>query len=148
MQWKPNVTVAAIIQKNNKFLLVEELVDNDIVINQPAGHLESNETLIDAIKREVFEETAWHFNPKGLSGIYLFKNIKNNITYLRFCFYGECLNFDEHAQLDSGIIRTIWISINDLKSTNYTLRTPVVQRCIDDYLSGNSISLDILKDYN
>jgi len=147
MQWKPNVTVAAIIQKNNQFLLVEELVEGQIVINQPAGHLENNESLIDAVKREVFEETAWHFNPIGLSGIYLFTNPYNNITYLRFCFFGECLNFDELSQLDSGIIKTFWISKNDLNSKIYSLRTPLVLRCIEDYLSGQSISLDILKIY-
>jgi ADP-ribose pyrophosphatase YjhB (NUDIX family) len=147
MQWKPNVTVAAIIQKNNKFLFVNEIVDGHIVINHPAGHLEKNETLFDAVKREVLEETAWQFNPKGLSGIYLFNNLKNNITYLRFCFYSECQNFNEQAELDSGIILTIWMSKNELKSNNNSLRIPLVLKCIEDYISGQSISLDILKTY-
>ena len=89
MQWKPNTTVAAVIEKDNRFLLVEEEIDGKLVFNQPAGHLEKDETLIEAIKREVLEETTFEFVPKSLIGIYLYPNTNNkNITYLRFCFCG------------------------------------------------------------
>ena len=93
MQWKPNTTVAAVIQKDNRFLLVEEEIDGKLVFNQPAGHLEKDETLIEAIKREVLEETTFEFVPESLIGIYLYPNTNNkNITYLRFCFFGFCSN--------------------------------------------------------
>ncbi len=108
MQWKPNVTVAAIISMDNRYLLVEEQSRNGItVFNQPAGHLEKGETLIAAIKREVLEETARQFQPEYLTGIYLRPDSTSDITYLRFCFYGSCSDHDPIMPLDTGIIRKV-----------------------------------------
>ncbi len=144
MQWKPNTTVAAVIEEDDKFLLVEENIDGNLVFNQPAGHLEKGETIIDAVKREVLEETAFEFLPKSLIGIYLYPNANNkNITYLRFCFYGFNTKKYRERNLDNGIIRVVWMSKKEIEKNN-RMRSPMVLRCINDYLKGNSYPLALL----
>ena len=144
MQWKPNTTVAAVIEKDNRFLLVEEEIDGKLVFNQPAGHLEKDETLIEAIKREVLEETAFEFVPKSLIGIYLYPNTNNkNITYLRFCFFGFCSKEHSERKLDDGIVRVVWMSKKEIEEQN-RIRSPMVLCCINDYLKGNSYPLTLL----
>lgn len=147
MQWKPNVTVAAIACKDGKFLLVEEIADERTVFNQPAGHLEEGESLLDAIKREVLEETRWHFQPEKLIGIYLYPNPLLGITYLRFCFAGACTEEDPERSLDAGILRTVWMTREELEGNRDKMRSPMVIQCIEDYLSGSSYSLDILNNH-
>ena len=145
MQWKPNATVAAIAENEDRFLLVEENIDGKLVFNQPAGHLEHGETLIDAVKREVLEETAWEFEPEYLVGIYLYPNPNNaDITYLRFCFYGHCLNEHKGQALDDGIVRAAWLSREEIENERERMRSPLVEQCIDDYLKGNRYPLDII----
>ncbi|MDX1519630.1 MAG: NUDIX hydrolase [Gammaproteobacteria bacterium] len=144
MQWKPNVTVAAVVENNGKFLLVEEYTDDELVYNQPAGHLEENETLIEAVKREVKEETARDFEPDSLIGVYMYPNRDHSITYLRFCFHGHCTGHDPEQALDDGIIRAVWLSREELESQEEKLRSGMVIQCIDDYLSGKSFPLDLL----
>lgn len=145
MQWKPNVTVAAIINKEDHFLLVEEKADDHIVFNQPAGHLEKDEHLVNAVKREVMEETARHFQPEVLVGIYLYPNrFVNGITYLRFCFAGTCLEPEPGKPLDKEIIRTVWMTREEIEEQGKKLRSPLVLKCIDDYLSGKQHPLNIL----
>ena len=144
MQWKPNTTVAAVIEKDGKFLLVEELIEDELVFNQPAGHLEKGETLLDAVKREVLEETTFDFEPKALVGIYLYQNKSNkNITYLRFCFHGSCIKKYDERKLDHGIIRTVWMSKKEIEE-NKRMRSPMVLKCIKDYKNGNSFPLTLL----
>lgn len=145
MVWKPHVTVAAIIERDNRFLMVEEESDGRIVINQPAGHLEQGESLIDAVKRESFEETAWNFEPKTLINIQLWQHPDNSATFLRVSFAGECYDYDPSSELDSGIIRTLWLSRNELLEQQNRLRSPLVINCIDDYLSGKKYPLSMLK---
>jgi len=144
MQWKPNVTVAAIARQGQRFLLVEENADGSAVFNQPAGHMEEHESLVEAVKREVLEETAWQFHPEFLTGIYLYPNPYNGITYLRFCFFGECNDYDENRKLDKEIIRTVWMTRDEIKSSETKLRSPLVLKSLDDYLSGNLYPLEIL----
>jgi len=122
MQWKPNVTVAAIVEKDGRFLLVEEYADDALVYNQPAGHLEKNETLIEAIRREVREETA----------------------YLRVCFIGHCDRHYPDQPLDEGIMRAVWLSREELEADANRLRSDLVLRCIRDYQSGQTFPLDLL----
>ena len=144
MQWKPNTTVAAIIEKNNRFLFVEEEIEGKLVFNQPAGHLEKGETIIEAVKREVLEETAFDFTPKSLIGVYLYTNPKNgDITYLRFCFYGICAKERNERKLDKGIVQTIWMSKEEIERKG-RMRSPMVLHCIDDYVKGNSYPLTLL----
>ncbi len=145
MQWKPNVTVAAIIKHDDRYLLVEEQsADGTLVFNQPAGHLESGESLITAVKREVLEETAWQFEPTSLVGVYLNPDRRSGLTYLRFCFYGLVSNHDALRKLDNGIVRAVWFSLEQMQQKADKMRSPLVMKCLYDYLSGKSYPLEIL----
>ena len=144
MVWKPHATVAAVIEQNDTFLMVEELIDDKAVINQPAGHLEDNESLIAAAIREVKEETAWDFHPTGVLGIYRWKHPTKHHTHMRTTFTGTVSQFDEQQMLDEGIIRTHWLNRQQLLKCN--LRSPLVLRCIDDYLTGTCYPLSLLHD--
>ena len=147
MQWKPNVTVAAIVEDNGRFLLVEEDADNHIVFNQPAGHLEKDESLINAIKREVLEETGWGFEPQALVGIYLCPNPRIDIVYLRFCFAGQGVRHDPSQSLDKGIIRAVWMSRAEIEANPEKMRSRMVLTCINDYLAGKRYPLELLNHY-
>ena len=147
MRWKPNVTVAAIVECDQKFLLVEENADNYVVFNQPAGHLEKDESLIDAVKREVLEETAWEFIPQCIVGIYMYPNQHSDITYLRLCFSGTCKNHHPEQALDEGIIQAVWLSKEEIEENNDKMRSQMVQQCINDYLSGKSYPLELLNHF-
>lgn len=147
MRWKPNVTVAAIVECDQKFLFVEENVSNHIVFNQPAGHLEKDESFIDAVKREVLEETAWEFTPQSIVGIYMYPNQHNDTTYLRFCFSGTCNNHHSDQTLDDGIIQAVWLNREDIKKNKDKMRSPMVSQCINDYLSAKSYPLELLNHY-
>ena len=147
MRWKPNVTVAAIAANADRFLVVEEEDNDRIVYNQPAGHLERDETLIDAVKREMLEETAWEYRPEAVTGIYLYHNPAVDITYLRVCFYGTCLKHYPDRKLDTGILGTHWMSREELTANRDKMRSKLVLRCIEDFLAGNSYPLDLLNHY-
>ena len=146
MVWKPHATVAAIIERDNKFLMVEELIHGDKVFNQPAGHLDPDENLIDAVKRETLEETAWHFEPQAITGIYLWKHPDNGESFLRIAFSGTCHDHDHEQSLDDGILQAVWKSHDELIEQQQRLRSPMVLNCIDDYLAGKRFPLDILVD--
>lgn len=143
-RWKPNVTVAAVIKKDQCYLLVEENAENRTVYNQPAGHLEQGESLIEAAKREVLEETAWTFEPQGIVGLYLYPNHDSSITYLRVCFFGEALKHDPNAKLDDGIIRAEWLSCDEIIAEKTRLRSPMVLECINDFEAGQRFPLSIV----
>jgi len=136
--------VAAVIEKNGRFLVVEELQDQKTVINQPAGHLEKDENLQAAIIREVKEETAWQFVPETIIGIYHWHNSEKNITYLRVCFAGSVNKHNKDIQLDNGILGTHWLTYDEI--LNRRLRSPMVKQCIDDYISGKCYPLDLLNE--
>jgi len=147
-QWKPNVTVAAIIERDGHFLLVEEEADGAVLVNQPAGHLEYGETLLDAVRREVREETGHEFEPQALVGVYLYPNPRVDIVYLRFCFAGSARAPAGDAALDDGIIRTLWLNYEETGALGERLRSDMVTRCIDDYLAGRRYSLEMLHHIN
>lgn len=144
-QWKPNVTVAAVIERDGLFLLVEETADGAVLVNQPAGHLEYGETLLEAVRREVREETGHEFQPHSLVGVYLYPNPRVDITYLRFCFEGSARPPAGDAELDSGIIRTLWLNRKEIDDLGERLRSAMVTRCIDDYLAGRRYPLELLQ---
>lgn len=148
MTWKPHVTVAALIQQHNKFLLVEEIVDGQRVYNQPAGHLEPGESLVMAVIRETREETAWQFEPEYLTGIYQWDHPESKKSFLRFCFSGQCLAHDVHQALDPDIEATVWLSLDEIQQQSQHLRSPLVLRSIHDFLNGNRYSLDLLKGFS
>ena len=142
MRWNPEVTVAAIVEREGRFLMVEERIKGRLVLNQPAGHLEDRETLIEAVIRETREETAWRFAPEALVGTYLWRNPENERTFLRFTF---CGSVDDHAAgqaLDTGIVRAVWLSHEQLLAQPGRLRSPLVLRCLDDYLRGTRLPLE------
>lgn len=146
MIWKPHATVAAVIERDNKFLIVEELIHGDKVFNQPAGHLDPDESLIDAVKRETLEETAWHFEPQAITGIYLWKHPDNGESFLRVSFCGTCHDHDSEQSLDDGILQAVWKSRDELFEQQQRLRSPMVLDCIDDYLAGKRFPMDMLVD--
>ncbi|ORU92911.1 MAG: NUDIX hydrolase [Cycloclasticus sp. symbiont of Bathymodiolus heckerae] len=147
MIWKPNVTVASIIELNGKFLMVEEESPAGPVLNQPAGHLEPNETLEAAAIRETLEETGYHFTPASIIGSYLWHNDDNETTYLRTTFSGSVCNKMIGTNLDDGIIRALWMTHNEIKANQKRLRSPIILESINDYLSGKKYPLDIIKSY-
>lgn len=144
MQWKPHATVAAIVEDNGKFLLVEETTDRGNRFNQPAGHLEDNETLIEAVIRETLEESAYTFKPEALLGIYHWKHEHNDTTYLRFAYIGSVSHHQPELALDEGIIRTVWMTADEIRSNAKLMRSPQVVTCIEDYLNGQKFPLSVV----
>ncbi len=146
-RWKPNVTVAAVIVHNDRFLLVEEETPNGVRLNNPAGHLDCGESPEQACRRETLEETAYHFEPTALIRIYLSRQIDHqgqDITYLRFAFAGELGNFDPERTLDTGIVRTLWMSADEIRASAAHHRSPLVVQCLEDFLSGRRYPTDLI----
>lgn len=144
MIWRPHVTVAAVVEQEGRFLLVEEDTKEGVRLNQPAGHLEQGESLIDAVIRETLEETAWEFAPEALVGIYMWPKPDSDITYLRFAFAGRLMRHHSGRPLDAGIRRTVWMSPDELAATREMHRSPQVERSVQDCLAGRRVSLDVL----
>ena len=143
MIWKPDVTVAAVIEREGRFLIVRERIRGRTVLNQPAGHLEDGETLLQAVVRETLEETAWAFEPEALLGLYQWRSARGHST-LRIAFCGTVRDFDAARPLDPPIIATEWLTRQELAARDGALRTPLVLRCIDDYQRGTRLPLDAL----
>jgi ADP-ribose pyrophosphatase YjhB (NUDIX family) len=145
MVWKPHVTVAAVIERDQRFLVVEEHTPDGLAFNQPAGHLEQGEDLIAAVKREVAEETAWQFEPESLTAIQLWRRDPQSPSFLRICFAGRCHSHDPAMRLDHGIVATHWLSREELERNRRRLRSPLVLQSVDAYLSGQRYPLSALK---
>jgi ADP-ribose pyrophosphatase YjhB (NUDIX family) len=142
-----HITVAAVVEREGRFLLVEERIDpGRIAINQPAGHMEENESILAAVIRETREETTRRFTPQGLVGVYRWQVPDNGPTYVRFCIHGEVGEADPQRAFDNGILRTRWLSRAQLEEQSDRLRSPMVLRCVDDYIAGNRHPLAILRD--
>ncbi len=148
MIWKPNVTVAAILECDGKFLLVEEESTSGLVLNQPAGHLESGENLPAAAVRETLEESAYRFEPQHLIGIYRWHSDVSHTTYLRFAFTGNILAHYPDQLLDTGIVRAMWMTLDEIRESQARHRSPLVLRCVEDYLAGKRFPLDLLVHYS
>ncbi|KAB7627509.1 NUDIX hydrolase [Alkalilimnicola sp. S0819] len=143
MVWRPRVTVAAVIEREGRLLMVEERRGGRLLLNQPAGHLESGESLIQAVVREVLEETAWDFLPQALIGLYRWRSADGD-TFLRAAFAGEPLYWHEERALDPDIERCLWVAPTEL--AQHALRSPLVARCVEDYLAGARYPLALLSD--
>jgi 8-oxo-dGTP pyrophosphatase MutT (NUDIX family) len=146
MVWKPNVTVAAVVEREGRFLFVEERAEGVLVLNQPAGHLDKGESLPQAMVRETLEETGWHVVPEALLGVYRWPHPRKDITYLRFAFIGRALREEPNFSLDRGIVRAVWLSAEEARCHQARHRSPQVQRCVDDYLTGRRYPLELLND--
>jgi len=145
--WKPNVTVAALIEREGRFLLVEEETEDGLRLNQPAGHLDQGESLVNACAREALEETAWGFRPTALVGIYQWPRPQGGITYLRFAFSGELGAHEEGRALDAGIRRALWMTPDEIGASVERHRSPLVGQCVSDYLGGRRFPLELLRHY-
>jgi len=147
-RWKPNVTVAALIERDGHFLLVEEDTADGLRLNNPAGHLDPGESPIQACIREVLEETAHDFTPTAVVGVYLnrFRRTRtgDDITYLRFAFAGQLGTHHGWRALDEGIVRTVWMTPEEIRATRDRHRSPLLLRCLEDYLAGQRFSLNLV----
>lgn len=144
MPWSPAVTVAAVIREGDRYLMVEENPDGNPVINQPAGHLEFGESLIQAVQREVLEETGRRFTATGLVGVYQWVLPGSERTYLRFCFTGEAGSPVPGQTLDPDIRATHWMTLTEIANGRLAPRSPMVLRCIKDALAHPPHPLDVL----
>jgi 8-oxo-dGTP pyrophosphatase MutT (NUDIX family) len=151
-RWKPSVTVAAVIERDGKFLLVEEHTQDGLRLNNPAGHLDPGESPIEGCTRETLEETAFHFTPEAVVGIYMSRferpvpgqNTPLDITYLRFAFCGSLGAEVPGQALDEGIVRTLWMTPDEIRACVHLHRSPLLLTCMEDYLAGKRFPLDLL----
>lgn len=140
--FQPRITVATLVEDNNRFLLVREMADGKAVLNQPAGHVEAGESLVQAAFRETLEETAWQVEITGLLGIYIFQPQRGADVYYRFCFVARALKHDPSQNLDRGILEAVWLDTEQIKASQQEHRSPLVAQCLHDYLRGQRLPLD------
>ncbi len=149
-RWKPNVTVAAVIERDGRFLLVEEQAGDGLRLNTPAGHLDPGESPAEGCVRETLEETAHHFTPTALVGIYMARSRPlaergEDVTYMRFCFTGTLGAFEAGRALDDGIVRTLWMTPDEIRASVARHRTPLLLQCVEDYLAGKRYPLELVQ---
>lgn len=152
IRWKPSVTVAAVIERDGRFLLVEEHTAEGLRLNNPAGHLDPGESLLEAVARETLEETTHAFTPTALVGVYMsrFQRVgeddtpDEDITYLRFAYCGELGDVVAGRALDTGIVRTLWMTPDEVRSSAARHRSPLVLRCMEDHLAGQRHPLSVV----
>ncbi len=147
MRWTPHVTVACVIEHQGQFLLVEELSNNKRVLNQPAGHLEPNETLVEAAIREALEETAWQVEVTGLLGFYTYTSPHNQTCYHRWCFIAKPVRHMQQRELDPAILQALWLDADAIRQQQKRLRSPMVLQAIEDYLAGVRYPLALLNEH-
>jgi 8-oxo-dGTP pyrophosphatase MutT (NUDIX family) len=148
-RWKPAVTVAAVIEDRGRFLLVEEETPEGLQLNNPAGHLDPGESPLQAVVREALEETARHFVPEALLGIYMARFVRparlEDVTYVRLAFTGTVGEAIAGQALDRGIVRTVWMTVDELRASAPRHRSPLVLRCVEDHLSGRRLPLEAIQ---
>ena len=148
VRWKPNVTVAALIERDGRFLLVEEETSDGLLLNNPAGHLDPGESPLQGVVREALEETTHTFTPEALVGVYLSRFQREatgeDITYLRFAFCGELGEAVAGRRLDTGIVRTLWLTADEIRACPERHRSPLLLRCLEDYLAGQRFPLTLV----
>ncbi|OIP14549.1 MAG: NUDIX hydrolase [Comamonadaceae bacterium CG_4_9_14_3_um_filter_60_33] len=156
IRWKPSATVAAIIEQNGKFLLVEEHTPEGLRLNNPAGHLDESESLVSACAREALEETTHLFTPTHLLGVYMSRfqrparaqHAAEDVTYLRFAFCGTLGEVQPGRSLDTGIVRTLWLNPEEIRASAERHRSPLIIECMEDYLRGQRYPLDLIHTHN
>ena len=144
MIWKPHVTVAVVVERQGRFLFVEEQTEDGIRINQPAGHLEADESIVEGAVREALEETAHEVVPEALVGIYRWAKPDTDVVYLRFAFAARSIAHHPDRPLDRGILRAIWLTPDELRAEHARHRSPLVMQCVEDHLAGRRYPLDLL----
>jgi 8-oxo-dGTP pyrophosphatase MutT (NUDIX family) len=147
-RWKPSVTVAALVERDGRFLVVEEETAAGLRFNQPAGHLDEGESLIAACAREALEETGCHVTPCALVGVYQWPVPAGDITYLRFAFDCHLDQIEVGRQLDDGIVAAHWLTLDELRATQERHRSPLVLQCVEDWIAGRRFPLDTIRHYD
>jgi len=142
--WRPDVTVATIVPRDGRFLIVEEKVRGQLVLNQPAGHLEANESLLDAARRETVEETGWTVELEHFVGVYQWTSA-TGAHFLRFAFAARAIDHDAQQPLDAGIVRALWLQRDEIAGGKVRPRSPMVLQCIDDWLAGECLPLSAIR---
>jgi ADP-ribose pyrophosphatase YjhB (NUDIX family) len=147
-RWKPSVTVAAVIEREGRFLLVEEQTSEGLKLNNPAGHLDPGESPAEGCARETLEETTWRFEPTAVVGVYLSRAQRpatgEDFTYLRFAFCGRLGEHEPGRVLDEGIVRTLWLTPEEIRASRDRHRSPLLLRCVEDYLAGVRYPLSVI----
>lgn len=146
MDWHAHVTVATVVEDAGRFLLVEEEKQGRLVLNQPAGHLEPGESLIEAARRETLEETAWQVEVQGVIGIGLYVAPGNGVTYYRTAFHARPLIHESERALDADITRAVWLTLDEIRAEQARLRSPLVLDAIEKYLDGHRYPLSMIVD--
>ena len=145
-RWKPSVTVAAVIERDGQYLLIEEHTPEGLRLNNPAGHLDPGESPEQGVARETLEETAYAFTPTALVGIYLSRFQREatgeDVTYLRFAYSGELGAEEPGRALDTGIVRTMWMAPDEMRASADRHRSPLVLQCMEDHLAGQQFTMD------
>ncbi|MFQ3201139.1 MAG: 8-oxo-dGTP pyrophosphatase MutT (NUDIX family) [Zhongshania sp.] len=144
MDWQPHVTVATLVENDGKFLFVEEIKHGRRVINQPAGHLEKDESLVAAALRETLEETQWRVEILGVIGVGLYTAPENGVTYQRTSFFARPIAFCPEQKLDTDIEQAIWLTPDELRARTIELRSPLVLECLERYLRGQRYPLSLI----
>jgi 8-oxo-dGTP pyrophosphatase MutT (NUDIX family) len=146
MIWTPRATVATIVEQDGRFLFVDEVADGRRVLNQPAGHVDEREPILQAALRETIEETGWEVEITHLVGIYTYTN-PDLITYYRFCYAARPLRQIPDAKLDHDIIGPVWLSLEELNARREQWRSPLVIKCVEDYIAGRRFPLDLVYEH-
>ena len=144
MSWHPHTTVACIVEDNGRFLMVEEKNQGQTAFNQPAGHLDENETLYEAALRETLEETAWEVKLDAFLGIYQYQSPNNDVTYIRHCFISSPVKHCPELKLDKDIIAAHWLSAEEILASDFKARSPIVGKVLQDYLAGQRYPLSLV----
>ena len=142
--WYAHVTVATVVERDGAFLLVEERADEGIVLNQPAGHLDPGESLLEAAVRETREETGCEIELEALLGMAQYTSPANGVTYLRTTFCGRLLRENPGAELDTEILRTLWMTPAEMRAESGRMRSPLVMASVEQYLAGHRWPLDFI----
>jgi 8-oxo-dGTP pyrophosphatase MutT (NUDIX family) len=142
--WYAHVTVATVVEKDGRFLVVEERIDGELLINQPAGHLEPGEDLLQAAVRETLEETGWRVQLESLLGLALYTAPGNGITYHRTTFHASALTLESDRVLDAGIERALWLNYEELQARSGKMRSPLVLAAVEQYRNGRHYPLDLI----
>lgn len=144
LDWAPHVVVAAIVERDGRYLIVEEMIAGERRLNQPAGHWEQGETLIEAVQRETLEESAWEIEPRSVLGVYVWQPASLPYPFVRFAFVADALRHHPDRSLDEGILRALWLTPDELLARSDELRSPSVMQCIEDHRAGRSYPLSMI----